>query len=125
MSVPGINLLGLAMTAIGQQTPTVYKFVSRATNAAGIDVPTYAAGVPVSGSLQAVPTRDYERLGLNWDETYVMFYTPYQLITVARDGSGDRLVYGGLHYVCESMTDWQQQDGWNAVLAVNVPPLAV
>jgi len=100
MSVPGINLLGLALSAIGQQTVTVYKFLSRATNTAGLDVPTYAAGVPVPGSVQPVPTSKYEALGLDFERTYVMFYTSYPLISVARDGSGDRFVYGGLHYVC-------------------------
>ncbi len=123
MSVPGINLLGLALSVIGQQTVTVYKFLNRATNAAGLDVPAYAAGVAVQGSVQPIPQRNYEALGLDMLQTYVMFYTPYALIAVARDGSGDRFVYGGLHYLCESKTDWRQQDGWNAVIAVNVPAL--
>lgn len=124
MSVPGSNLLNQALSLIAAQPVMLRRFTGRTVNSIGEYVNTWAAGVAIVGSVQAVPQRMYEQLGLDWNRDYVTLYTSEQVIEVNRDGTGDRLVYGGRHYLCESLTDWYGQDGWNAVIAVHVPGVA-
>jgi len=123
MSIPGINLLRLASSVIKFQTVQHFKFLSRTADARGTFVPSYADPVNIKGSLQPVPLRMFTALGLDFNKEYVILYTSTDVVTVGRDGSGDRLSYNGKNYVCEDRTDWNAQDGWNGVIAVYVPPL--
>lgn len=117
----GGNLLGLALGVLGSQSPTWERFTGRAANAAGYQVPTYAAPVAIAGSVQPIPTRLFQALGLDFQKEYVTLYTPADVVGVGRDESGDRITYNGERYLCESATDWQTQAGWVAIVAVKVP----
>ncbi|OWK39547.1 hypothetical protein FRUB_06110 [Fimbriiglobus ruber] len=45
-------------------------------------------------------------------------YLQRNVIDVARDVSGDQIVFNGATYQCVSKTAWDAIDGWDAVLCV-------
>lgn len=120
MIVPGSNLLRMAMGVIGAQEVQWSRFLNKTTNAAGIDVPTFAAPVTVYGSFQAVDQNLLQNLGLDWTKNYATFYASEDFGDVNRDKTGDRLVYGGTTYGVLSKTPWFLQDGWNRVFCVEI-----
>ena len=89
-------------------------------------VTTYAVGVPLTDSIQAVPRTLYVALGLDLDRYYITIYTDNPLLVVERDESGDQIEFEGDRYQLLSNTDWSPIDGWQGVLAVRlnatVPP---
>jgi hypothetical protein len=119
--IPGANLLNMALGVIAPQPVLWSRFTGRTVNAAGFFVAAYADAVALRGSLQPVPTRLYQSLGLDFGKKYATLYTPAGVVTVDRDGAGDKLIYQGETYLCESSTDWAGQDGWSAIVAVRVP----
>lgn len=121
MMVPGSNLLNAALRVIAPQVVQYYAFTGRTTNANGYDVSTYAAPVNLAGSLQAVQRELYEKMGLDFQVNYVNFYISRNTLDVARDVSGDQIVYAGRKYNCLSRTPWFAQDGWDAILCAEVP----
>lgn len=120
MAFPGNNILNAAFSAIAKQTVSYSVYTGRTTNAAGFLVPSFAAPVPIQGSVQAVPRHKYEYMGLDFQKNYVMFYTSSPVIDLQRDVSGDKFSYGGKNYQCQSKTDWMTVDGWSSVLSVQV-----
>jgi hypothetical protein len=122
MTTPGSNLLKQALTVINPQFITYYKAASRTVNTIGQYVTTYASGLLVRGSFQAVPRRLYMAYGLDLQKSYYTFYTLNDMIDVVRDVSNDQLVYNGLRYQVESNNDWFAQDGWKGVLCCYITP---
>lgn len=120
MIVPGSNLLGIAMTVLGRQTVTYFVDDGRTTNAIGLDVTDYDNGIPVSGSFQPVPRNKYEAYGLDWQRTYFTFYASIDSIDLARDVSGDQLVFSNRRFQVVSKVDWFMMDGWDAILCVEI-----
>lgn len=121
MSTPGSNLLLQAAQLIAQQTITYLAYVSRATNSIGLWVNTYAAPVTIKGSLQPVPRSLMQFLGLDMNKEYVNIFVPQAVIDIARDVSSDQFQFAGATYQALSITPWVNIDGWNQVLAVQVP----
>lgn len=119
--IPGMNLLNMAMTVITPQAVEYYAFTGRATNAIGIDVPTYAAPAPMRGSLQPVPRTLYQANGLDYEKNYYTFYTPNNVLDVRRDVSGDQITFNGMRLQVLASNDWFPMDGWVGVLCVQVP----
>lgn len=118
--IPGANLLNMALGVIGAQQPEWRKYLGMTTNPAGVKVATWAAGVPVTGSLQPVGNTHLQQLGLDWTKSYVTFYASQDFGDPTRDKTGDKLVYGGKTYQVMSKTPWVLQDGWSSVLCVEV-----
>lgn len=120
MTIPGSNILNMAMGLIGAQTVGWERFTGFTTNAAGVDVPSFADEVPLTGSFQAVPFKLVQQLGLDWSKTYATFYASVNFGEPERDKTGDRLTYAGKVYQIESKTTWHAQDGWDYVLCVEL-----
>lgn len=121
MRVPGSNLLNMAMRALGQQTVQYKAFTKRVTNSAGLDVPEFAPARCLSGSVQPVPRQLYEQMKLDFQKNYVNFYVSKAVLDIRRDVAGDRIIFNGKTFQCESLTDWYAMDGWVAVLCVEIP----
>lgn len=115
------NLLALAQSVIGVQPVTWRKFLSRNENAAGYEVAVYDDAKPIEATVQPVPRKMYDTLGLDYNREYVTLYTPAGVVCVSRDGSGDKVIHDGKTYVCESGTDWKAQAGWVSIVAIKVP----
>lgn len=116
MTVPGSNLLLQALTVINPQYVTYYEVTGRTINSVGQFETSYAEGVTIRGSFQAVPKTLYQAYGLDLQKSYYTFYTLNNLIDIIRDVSNDQLSYDGKRYQCESNNDWFAQDGWKGVL---------
>lgn len=120
MAVPGSNLLNRAFKLIAKQTFTYYAFVSRAVNSVGYQNATYADPETLKGSVQPVPNRLYEFMGLDLQKNYYNIYVSNNVIDIKRDVSGDYVIYNSKKLQCESITAWFEADGWNQILAVQV-----
>lgn len=119
--IPGANILGMALTLIGRQSFDYYAFKARRQNEVGQDIALYAPRQTLSGSVQPVPRSLYQENGLDFDRNYINFYVQKSVLDVARDVSGDQIVFSGDRYQCVSKTPWFAQDGWVGVLAVQIP----
>lgn len=128
MTIPGANLLRMALTIIAPQGITYYAPVSRALNDIGQYITTYAAPIVIEGSFQPVQRQLLQSMGLDLQKSYYVFYSSFDLQDVERDTSPGLLVdLRGEVLQIESDTDWFTQDGWKGVLtcysALAVPSL--
>jgi hypothetical protein len=121
MNVPGANLLSMAMRVIQPQSVQWQAFTGRTVNSAGDWVSTFAAAVPVLGSIQPIPRTLYADMGLQLSRNYADFYTSAAVQPTGRDREGDRLTYGGKTWQAESETNWASVDGFRRLLLVEVP----
>lgn len=119
--IPGSNLLNTALRVIGNQTFTYTPYVSRSTTANGMYLSTYGDSQQLTGSVHPVPRKLYDDLGLDFQKNYVKVHVSANLIDIARDVSGDKIVFNGVNYQVESRTPWFSIDGWNSLLCVQVP----
>lgn len=114
--IPGSNLLLDALEIIDPSKVTYYKFLSRTVNDRGLFETEYDTAVNLYGSFQPVPRNMYEQYGLELEKIYALFYTKSNVISLARDKTGDKIVFASVQYQCEANNDWYAIDGWKGVL---------
>lgn len=125
MSIPGENLLDIALSVIDSQEVLYYQFLSRATNAKGVWVTTYTSPAQdlFEGSVQPVNKSVYAERGLDFEKNYVSWFLPFVVATdLVRDSSGDVFEWAGRRFQLKGKTDWYQQDGWAELLGVDIGP---
>ena len=120
MSIPGQNLLNMALRIIARQGITYYHDLGRTQNAVGQDITQYDEGRWMVGSWQPVPRQLYQVYGLDLQKDYFTFYTSNNILDITRDVSGDQLAFNGQRYQCESNNEWYAMDGWVGVLCVHI-----
>lgn len=120
MSVPGSNLLSMALTVIAAQTIALYRYTGRVENAVGEYVVQYAPGFPVEGSWQPIDQAKYEALGLDLAKKYFMFYTSERIEGVQRDGAPDIAERNGRKYSTIGDQPWNDVDGWQSAMFVDI-----
>lgn len=120
--IPGVNLLGMALRLITPQTISYFACTGRATNAVGVDAPTFAAPVTLANvSVQPVPLEKYETLQLDFGRAYVTLYTQRGTVALQRgDNGGDEFEYDGRRWHITSNTRWAPLDGWDGAIAVAI-----
>lgn len=118
----GAPLLAMAQRLIRPQTVSWSAWQSNTKLGTGVEKPVYADPVDIAGNVQAVPRSMYETLGLDLQKNYVTVYSLTDLRDLERGGGVDRIDYGGRRYNVESNTDWQNQDGWQGSICVDVGP---
>ena len=116
--IPGSNLLNMALTLIAPQTVDYYQYLSRTTNSIGVYESVFASPVTIIGSFQPIPRQLYEQYGLEFQKEYWILYTSTPLADIARDISGDQIVFNNRRYECQSTTEWFALDGWVGTLCV-------
>jgi len=121
MSIPGSNLLNTAFRAIATQTFLYNAFSSRTLQPNGNYVANYYPSVSCTGSAQPVARELFQQYGLDFDKKYFTFFIARGTLDVSRDVSGDQIVFEGRYYQVLSITPWRGIDGWNQILAVEVP----
>lgn len=122
MTVPGMNVLGAALSVLGRQTVDYYRDIGRVTLPSGRDDTQFAEPVPVAGSFQPLNMATVQMLGLDMAKTWATFHAPVSTIDPSRGHSGDELEYFGQRYHAESVVDWKAQDGWTWSLWVAIGP---
>lgn len=120
--IPGSNLLKAAFKIIAKNTVQYYRNTGRTASTVGTYVAAYASPVAMQGSVQAVPRSRYAELELDLSKDYITFYTMNNILGLEREVAGDKLVWNGREYACESPDDWYAQDGWMGVLCIDVGP---
>lgn len=120
--IPGINVLGMALSVIAPQAVKYYQWTGNVTGPTGKDVPTYAAFVTRRGSFQPVERSRLEKMGLDMAESYATFFGPGTVRTLERDGAPDNFAYNGRRYAALDVADWLAQDGWTAAVCVDIGP---
>lgn len=120
--IPGINLMNVALTVIGSKRVVWRAFLSRSQNSLGNWINTYKRDAWLSGSWQSVPADRVKELGYDTSKTYKNFYVSAPVDGVNRGTSPDLLIADGRKYEVVSTDDWIVQDGWVAILCVDVGP---
>jgi len=121
MTVFDSNILEDALDVIGRQSMIYTAYSSRAKNAVGMFAPTYVLGITVEGSIQPIPRELYEKMNLDFQKNYATIFVSKNVVDVARNVSGDKFSYAGREYLAQSRTDWFYQDGWDAILCIEIP----
>lgn len=121
MTVPGSNLLSQALRLITAQSIVYKAYASRTLTDIGTYVAIYATGTRIKGSVQPVPRQLMENLGLDMQRNYVNIFVSQAVVDIRRDVTGDQFIFGRTIYEAMSITPWERIDGWNQVLAVEVP----
>ena len=124
--IPGINLLNIALTAISPQTVAYYQATGRVLNSVGQYVTQFAPPVNIVGSFQPVTystnVRAQDRFsdnGLDYArETFTLHTSDKTIVGLARNISGDQIVFEGKRYQCESSDRWRKIDGWVSILCI-------
>jgi hypothetical protein len=117
--LPG-NILARAFTLIPPIPIGWNQATSRVTNSIGLDVTAYAATQTIQASVQPMPRTLIQFLGLDVNKDYITVYANALLSDVARDISGDQLIYNGRIWQILSNTEWQPYAGFQGTMAVNV-----
>lgn len=120
--IPGINLMNAALTVIGTKRVVWRAFQSRSQNSLGNWINVYKRDAWLSGSWQSVPADRIKELGYDTSKTYRRFYVSAPVDGVNRGTSPDLLIADGRKYEVVSTDDWIVQDGWVAILCVDVGP---
>jgi hypothetical protein len=122
MSVPGTNVLALALSVQGTQEVGYLRFLAKTTNDVGKDVPTYEDRVDLWGSFQPVSAAAMQLHGLELGKSWAIFYASQQFQDMTRDDAPDLLLFNGRRWEIKGKTGWFAQDGWDAALCVDVGP---
>lgn len=121
--IPGMNLLGMALSIIAQQPVMYYRYTGRSINDAGEYVSAFADPVEIEGcSVQAVDRSKYEEMGLDVTKKYYTWFAPTDIQDPGRDISGDQLEWGGMRLEVQGQTPWYSLDGWDNALVMYVGP---
>lgn len=121
MTIPGGNLLNLAMSAIQKQALGYLACTGRTIAANGDYVPAYANAVTVYGSIQPVKRSLYDQMGLDFQKGYYNIFVQKDVADIARASAGDRFTYSGKAFQVLSNEPWFQMDGWDQILCVEIP----
>lgn len=121
--IPGCDLLSDALSILGTQFVSYFRFKRRVDNEIGNYVTEYYDAVDLEGNLQPVPRQLYHDYGLDLNKIYYTFYASAHILDVQRNISGDKIVFQSNTYICESANDWFAIDGWVGILCVLVNPI--
>lgn len=122
MNIPGVNLMNIALSVIGQKQVVWRQFHARTQNALGNWVVQYKPDQILTGSWQSDPTDRVKELGYDSSKNYRRFYVSAPVDGVNRGTSPDLLITDGRKYEVVSTDDWSVQDGWVAILCVDIGP---
>lgn len=118
--IPGSDLLSLALQVVDPATVSYYRFNNRTENSIGQYISQYNAPISVFGSVQPLPRRFYRDLGLNFNTSFYTFYASVDMLDLARDVSGDFIVFNNRRLEFQSSTPWFPVDGWDSVNCVDI-----
>lgn len=119
-----LNLLPIAMAATAilgcNKSFDFYKFSGSELDEYGRDIPTYAEAVTLTGSIQAVPNKMYEQLGLDLNKNYKTVFCPALMQSIAESLQPDIIVYDGRRYQIVENKNYYETNGWTKALIVEL-----
>lgn len=89
----------------------------------GRAVPEFDEPVSYTGSIQAVPNRLYEQLGLDLDKNYKTVFCPQLMRSLAEEIQPDRIVYENRTFEIVENKNWYETNGYTRALMVELKEL--
>ena len=118
------NLLPVAMAATNilgcNKSFEFYKFKGSTLDEFGRDIPEYFTPVTYTGSIQAVPNKMYEQLGLQLDKNYMTVFCPQLMQSLAEQTQSDIIVYDNKKFQIIENKNWFNQNGYTKILMVEI-----
>lgn len=122
-----LNLLPIAMSATAilgcNKQFEFYKYTGSKLDEMGRDVPDFAEPVIYTGSIQPVPNRMYEQLGLDLNKNYKTVYSPELMQSIAENIQPDRIVYNSKTFQIIDDKDWYETNGYTKIIMVEIKEL--
>lgn len=121
--IPGLgNILPAALGLVGRQTVLYARCNGSAQNRIAATVLTFDTPIPLSGSVQPIPSTSLKMMGLDLTKTYVTFFVSQGLAQVGRDQNPDRFKFNNKWYQVVSLDDWIPTGGYSNPIAVLMVP---
>ena len=114
------NVLATVQTVIGTQDFEYLEYLGRTTNSIGLDVSSYAAAVPLKGSVQPVDRAKYEEMGLDFTKNYFSILCLQDVKDLERTKAPDQIIFDSVTYEVMGESDWTVPAGWNRVLVIEI-----
>lgn len=100
-----------------------FKYLRTEIDDMGRDVPAFDNPKPYTGSVQPVPNRLYEQLGLDLDKNYKIIYSPQLMKSLAEEIQPDRIVYENRTFEIVENKNWYETNGYTKILMVELKEL--
>lgn len=121
------NVLIPAMAATSilgcNKTFKFLKWLSNSVDEMGRDVPLFAAPQTLTGSIQAVPNKMYEQLGLDLNHNYKTVFCPELMQSIAEKIQPDRIEYENRTFELVENKNWYETNGYIKALIVELKEL--
>ena len=119
-----LNLLPIAMNATSilgcNQQFEFYQFQGSTLDDLGRDIPQYLEPINLTGSIQAVPNKMYEQLGLDLDKNYITVFCPQLIQSLAQNSQPDRIIWNNRTFEAIETKDWTNLNGYTKALFVEI-----
>ena len=119
-----LNLLPIAMNATSilgcNQQFEFYQFQGSTLDDLGRDIPQYSNPINLIGSIQAVPNKMYEQLGLDLDKNYITVFCPQLIQSLAQNTQPDRIIWNNRTFEAIETKDWTNLNGYTKALFVEI-----
>lgn len=113
------NLLLKALKTVPPKTVVYKHFTGNTVADNGVKVPSYATGITIyNASVQPIPTRIYQELGLNMQYEYRRVFVPADAVALEGQLSSDIFEFDGKQWKSIGNTAWHSYDGWNELIVV-------
>ena len=119
-----LNLLPIAMNATSvlgcNQQFEFYQFQGSTLDDLGRDIPQYLDPINLKGSIQAVPNKMYEQLGLDLDKNYITVFCPQLIQSLAQNTQPDRIIWNNRTFEAIETKDWTNLNGYTKALFAEI-----
>lgn len=119
-----LNLLPIAMNATSilgcNQQFEFYQFQGSTLDDLGRDIPQYSNPINLKGSIQAVPNKMYEQLGLDLEKNYITVFCPQLIQSLAQNSQPDRIIWNNRTFEAVETKDWTNLNGYTKALFAEI-----
>lgn len=119
-----LNLLPIAMNATSilgcNQQFEFYQFQGSTLDDLGRDIPQYSDPMNLKGSIQAVPNKMYEQLGLDLEKNYITVFCPQLIQSLAQNSQPDKIIWNNRTFEAVETKDWTNLNGYTKALFVEI-----
>jgi len=119
-----INIVDLALPIIHTVTEAmagIFSFqslIGEEKTKIGTKIPKYGKWTPVQGEVQPVQRSRYSDLGLDWTKNYINAWGSVVMKGLTEVKQPDRILWNGMLWVVTAVNEWNPQNGWVNVTAV-------
>lgn len=117
-----VNVVRMASQIIPQQKISLQPSGEQVTDAASNVYYEQKPPVELVGRINALTTKMYERMGLDFKKRYVNFISVNEIDALTRSNIGGATFnYRGATFQVQTPSGWQEISGWDRLLCVQIP----